>query len=77
MFITVDVTHLINVFFKICDKWRNIILLFIELWWKIVGFFFDNLGILWEAECLWIDINQLFMFFWKIFIWISQTWLGF
>ena len=53
---------------KGCGKWRDIIFLFNEFWWKLGGCLFDHLGILWEGKCLQFETNKFFMLFVKFCI---------
>ena len=49
-------------------KWRDMILLFNDFWWKIGTCFFGHLGILWEVKCLQFEIDQFFVLFVKFCI---------
>ena len=41
--------------------------LFDDFWWKLGICFCDNLDIICDTECLWSDINQFFVLFFKAF----------
>ena len=60
---SVSDTNILKAFFKGCVEWRKMSLLFNDFWWKLGSCFFGHIGILWEEDCLWFDINQWFLLF--------------
>ena len=69
-------TNIIRDLFKGCFKWWTIFLLFNDFRLKLVGCFFDHLGIFWDSNSLWFEINQFFKLFVKMFILFGVFYFG-
>ena len=52
---------LVKIIVKGCRNFKNMILLWKELWWILDLYFIDKFSIFWEAQCFWFKRNQLFL----------------
>ena len=55
---SVSDTHILKTIFKGYGKWRDVFFFFNKFLRKLGSYIFENLGIVWEVNCLQFDIKK-------------------